>query len=410
MKVCSTVRVEGKKVVREGDACTMNGGNNPGVYVTTCTPSSAPPKDAIRTSNPPTPNGSTPRKGSSFESWNHDDPLGLFSRQTAAEKLAAEMQRNTLGGKSAMTRTTTAHRNASVGPRLTPWDPSAEEAKQQRTRNNLNIALLGPFGVPGTAARMSGANEDRVAAANEVGGAAMGVAWSLTGLPGRQPINVGPRVWPKAAPITSTVSSSAGVKIVGTGSGSSSGARTGSPRDVDSEITALKQMARKLGATTPGPGERSLTKEQYRELISKYRSAGDKLQSELEATIASQTFVYRATTLKAVDIYRANGRISGRVGGVYMSTEYVGLEPKVIMDKGQVFEHWGQPEVLLRIPTSEIDSAVVPRPFGDSLKVGWEPRTEAYPAAGSGNMNQFLGTTKSWSDSWVLPLKGTNTK
>ena len=29
-----TVRIEGKKVVRDGDACTMNGGNNPGIYVT----------------------------------------------------------------------------------------------------------------------------------------------------------------------------------------------------------------------------------------------------------------------------------------------------------------------------------------------------------------------------------------
>jgi uncharacterized Zn-binding protein involved in type VI secretion len=30
---CRTVRIEGKLVVREGDKCTMNGGNNPGVYL-----------------------------------------------------------------------------------------------------------------------------------------------------------------------------------------------------------------------------------------------------------------------------------------------------------------------------------------------------------------------------------------
>lgn len=48
-----SVRIEGKQVVREGDPCTMNGGNNPGTYVTTQTPSPAPPKDAIKTSNPP---------------------------------------------------------------------------------------------------------------------------------------------------------------------------------------------------------------------------------------------------------------------------------------------------------------------------------------------------------------------
>ncbi|WGG52039.1 DUF4150 domain-containing protein [Rugamonas sp. DEMB1] len=53
VKGSSTVRIEGKHVVRDGDACTMNGGNNPGIYVTTQAPSSASPKDAIKTSNPP---------------------------------------------------------------------------------------------------------------------------------------------------------------------------------------------------------------------------------------------------------------------------------------------------------------------------------------------------------------------
>ena len=35
----TTVRVCRKPVVRQGDACTMNGGNNPGIYITTQTPS-----------------------------------------------------------------------------------------------------------------------------------------------------------------------------------------------------------------------------------------------------------------------------------------------------------------------------------------------------------------------------------
>lgn len=54
VKGCSTVRVEGKQVVREGDACTMNGGNNPGIYVSTPAASGAAPKDALARSNPPT--------------------------------------------------------------------------------------------------------------------------------------------------------------------------------------------------------------------------------------------------------------------------------------------------------------------------------------------------------------------
>ena len=48
---CS-VRIEGKRVVRDGDACTMNGGNNPGTYVTTPPPSGARPKEALASSNP----------------------------------------------------------------------------------------------------------------------------------------------------------------------------------------------------------------------------------------------------------------------------------------------------------------------------------------------------------------------
>ncbi|PHV06748.1 hypothetical protein CSQ96_12190 [Janthinobacterium sp. BJB412] len=68
VKGSSTVRIEGKQVVREGDACTMNGGNNPGIYVTTQAPSSAPPKDAIKTSHPPT-TLDTPEEKSAFRKW-----------------------------------------------------------------------------------------------------------------------------------------------------------------------------------------------------------------------------------------------------------------------------------------------------------------------------------------------------
>lgn len=51
VKGSSTVRVGKKPVVRKGDPCTMNGGNNPGIYCTTQVPSAAAPKG-----------GSTPAK------------------------------------------------------------------------------------------------------------------------------------------------------------------------------------------------------------------------------------------------------------------------------------------------------------------------------------------------------------
>jgi hypothetical protein len=87
-----------------------------------------------------------------------------------------------------------------------------------------------------------------------------------------------------------------------------------------------------------------------------------------------------------------------------MSTEYVGTDMVTLMDRAQVFQQWGQPEVLLRIPTYELSSAVVPRPLGGKLSVGWEPRALFYPNAGTGGQNQSLGTTKTWDDSWVIPL------
>jgi hypothetical protein len=143
---------------------------------------------------------------------------------------------------------------------------------------------------------------------------------------------------------------------------------------------------------------------EYGTLMSQYRNMGPALQAELESTIANQPFVFRATTWDAVNIYKNNGFIAGRSGGTFMSTENVGNDIATLMDRGQIFQQWGEPEVLLRIPTSEISSAVVPRPLGNKLTVGWEPQTSFYPKAGTGRQNQFLGSTRTWNDSWVIPL------
>ncbi|MBJ7310785.1 polymorphic toxin type 46 domain-containing protein [Rugamonas sp. CCM 8940] len=65
-----SVRVEGERVVRDGDACTMNGGNNPGIYVTVPPTSGASPKDALATSNPPV-KLETVQEESAFRQWLH---------------------------------------------------------------------------------------------------------------------------------------------------------------------------------------------------------------------------------------------------------------------------------------------------------------------------------------------------
>lgn len=66
----TTVRVEGKRVVRDGDPCTMNGGNNPGIYVTAPPTSGAAPRDALATSNPPV-KLETPAEETRFKRWLH---------------------------------------------------------------------------------------------------------------------------------------------------------------------------------------------------------------------------------------------------------------------------------------------------------------------------------------------------
>jgi hypothetical protein len=64
----TTVRAEGSRVVREGDPNIMNGGNNPGIYVTEPAPHASSPKNALSTSNPPI-TLQTPQEKSAFKRW-----------------------------------------------------------------------------------------------------------------------------------------------------------------------------------------------------------------------------------------------------------------------------------------------------------------------------------------------------
>lgn len=151
------------------------------------------------------------------------------------------------------------------------------------------------------------------------------------------------------------------------------------------------------------PLERQLTRDQYQDMTSKTRGQGVALQNTLDDKIANQPYVYRYTTQDTVNrYYKPQGGIKRPA---YTTADDLGLDARSIMDEAQVFDHWGEPDVLVRVPTSEITSAKVPRPFGNSHEVGWEPNTEAYPGAGKGGANQFLMTTDTWDDSWVIPLK-----
>jgi len=153
----------------------------------------------------------------------------------------------------------------------------------------------------------------------------------------------------------------------------------------------------------PGVGERSLNREQYKVLMSMYRNNGSSLQKALNGIIESQDYVYRATSRRALKYARKAGRIDLPS---YMTTEsLLGMSSRSIMDRFQIFKHWRTPDVILRIPKSALDYVAVPRPLGGALQIGWEPFTDFYPAAGSGGGRQFLGTTSTWDESWVIPIK-----
>ena len=80
----TSVKVEGKRVVRDGDTCTMNGGNNIGMNVTVPAPSPTPPAMAAATSNPPV-KPETPQEKSSLRRWL--DELRQEVQQAAAQPL-----------------------------------------------------------------------------------------------------------------------------------------------------------------------------------------------------------------------------------------------------------------------------------------------------------------------------------
>ncbi|MBV6320648.1 DUF4150 domain-containing protein [Duganella sp. HSC-15S17] len=255
IKGSRTVRIESKQVLREGDPCTMNGGNNPGVYVTTCSPSVAPPKTAVQTSDPPIVRKTLPNSLVNPPAWDADNPLGLPVPQSLSEKLAAQMQRETLSGTSGMERLKRSMRSWPKGPQLVPWDPAMDSAKQLRTTNNLETALLGIFGGPGVAARLAGQSEEKIAAANQVGFAAMGLALSVATMPSRQPISIGPRTTPamRSTVVGGKSNSGDGVRIVGC-KGPFAAARRSAGESYKKIVASVKgTVVGEYDALNPGP-------------------------------------------------------------------------------------------------------------------------------------------------------------
>lgn len=216
-----TVRIEGKRVVREGDTCTMNGGNNPGVYVTKCAARSIPSQTSLSDFNRS--EGHRPEGPSQTNASEIDfHQLFGFPELTPAQKLSALMQKDILDG-TAFSRKFNKSVMTGSGPFLVPAADKSGPNPHVRTQNSLTIALLGGFGGPGAAARLAGMSEERVAAANEIGAAGMGLTWALSGFPQRSGMSPAARSAVKVngegrstSVATATGGSNDGIKVIKT--------------------------------------------------------------------------------------------------------------------------------------------------------------------------------------------------
>lgn len=165
---CKTVRIEGKQVVRQGDPCTMNGGNNPGIYVTTASPSSAPAKNAIAGSNPPSlkPNNTPLGLADAHDADQGNGLLASLAPRTPLDALIREIQSNTLKGKF-----------ESILERL----PADDTCSAKVPRRNPQ----GPYAIAGSGNPLSPAEEfverNHSLYDSPIGGAAFGLTWFLRG-------------------------------------------------------------------------------------------------------------------------------------------------------------------------------------------------------------------------------------
>jgi hypothetical protein len=129
---------------------------------------------------------------------------------------------------------------------------------------------------------------------------------------------------------------------------------------------------------------------------------GVKYNKMLSIHLSDSDFVYRQIDAGLVDIYKAQGGITG-IGGhpTYFSLEG-GTTPALHRSGAQIPKSTN-PQFLLKIPTSEIVNPTVPRPMWNNASSGWEIYTYSYPQYGAGDFTQFVGTTKSFSESWIVP-------
>jgi uncharacterized Zn-binding protein involved in type VI secretion len=150
---CKTVRIEGKLVVREGDKCTMTGGNNSGKYVTKAIPSEV-------TNTLPS------------------DIFPLAQPSSSAVNLLRNKTRENIDILYTCRPTKNIHR---YQHNLKIWNYKEEEARKLRTRNSLAIILMGYHGIFGALSRILGQDEESVAKATMIGASTLGIEAGVAG-------------------------------------------------------------------------------------------------------------------------------------------------------------------------------------------------------------------------------------
>ncbi|RCS56422.1 hypothetical protein DU000_12540 [Parvibium lacunae] len=164
---------------------------------------------------------------------------------------------------------------------------------------------------------------------------------------------------------------------------------------VNSEVSALQRVAANNRVDTGSAARMmridELTTANYNRILS--------------SDLANSDYVYRLVKSSDLKYYEAANAISGRGG----SPTYFSLDTASSIGK-HIFGAQMKPggyDTLLRIPTTEIVSPLVPRAFGyanpgSRPTFGREYFTNSYPEYGYGGFRQFEATTRSYSSNWIV--------
>ena len=177
-KAAKPYESKANELCARGMHASMNGGNNPGVYLTTSATSTQPLQNAAISTG--------------AQTCAPANPIGLRGL-AEADNLCQLMQKETLA-MSALKHAIYEFNHQPKEPMLVARDTHSADADLLRVRNSLSIALLSVFGGMGAAARLSGQTEEQVATANDVGASLMGITTSLSGIPARNAAGVALRV------------------------------------------------------------------------------------------------------------------------------------------------------------------------------------------------------------------------